>query len=111
MSFYKRLVSLIAEKNLTFRKVERDCGLANGTIRRWETQSPRLDSVVTVANYLQTSLDYLTMGHSACATHCDSSPLTNEEAELIAMFRFLPSYAQEDLFDQVHCLYEKYVKR
>jgi len=131
MSFFDRLSMLISEKNLTFRKVERDCGLANATIRRWETQSPRLESVITVANYLQVSIDYLALGVCENTTEeetptginqaevlkeksrltCDGSPLEDEEADLVAMYRLLPSYVQEDMFGQIHCLYQKYAER
>ena len=124
MSFYKRLIGLIEEKNLTIRRVERECGLANASIRRWETQSPRLDSVVAVANYLQVSVDYLALGGCDKTTQdrtqveleevkreqgliCDGSPLDNVEADLIAMFRLLPEGEREDVFDIVHLKYKR----
>lgn len=128
MSFYERLIGLIEKRNLTIRKVERECGLANASIRRWETQSPRLDSVVSVANYLQVSVDYLALGRCDKTTEdamgldledikrkegllCDGSPLTSLETDLIAMFRLLPSLEQEDIFDLVHLKYKKRVER
>lgn len=127
MSFYERLIDLIEKKNLTIRKIERECGLANASIRRWETQSPRLDSVVSVANYLQVSVDYLALGRCDKATQeeelnleavkqeqgliCDGSPLDNLEADLIAMFRLLPEEEQEDVFDIVHLKYKRRVER
>lgn len=131
MSFFDRLSMLISEKNLTFRKVERDCGLANATIRRWETQSPRLESVITVANYLQVSIDYLALGVCENTTEegtptsinqaevlkeksrltCDGSPLEDEEADLVAMYRLLPDHKKEDAFDIICTLYQKHVER
>ena len=128
MSFYKRLIDLIEKKSLTIRKVERECGLANASIRRWETQSPRLDSVVSVANYLHVSVDYLALGRCDKATKemeefdleaakreqgliCDGSPLDNLEADLIAMFRLLPEEEREDVFDIVHLKYKRRVER
>lgn len=128
MSFYKRLIDLIEKKSLTIRKVERECGLANASIRRWETQSPRLDSVVSVANYLHVSVDYLALGRCDKATQemeefdleaakreqgliCDGSPLDNLEADLIAMFRLLPEEEREDVFDIVHLKYKRRVER
>lgn len=128
MSFYKRLIGLIEKKNLTIRRLERECGLANASIRRWETQSPRLDSVVAVANYLQVSVDYLALGSCDKTTHertqveleevkreqgliCDGSPLDNVEADLIAMFRLLPSLEREDVFDIVHLKYKRHVEK
>lgn len=127
MSFYERLIDLIEKKSLTIRKVERECGLANASIRRWETQSPRLDSVISVANYLQVSVDYLALGRCDKATGgseldleevklkqglvCDGSPLDNIEADLIAMFRLLPEEEREDIFDIVHLKYQRRIER
>ena len=131
MSFFERLSALISEKNLTFRKVERDCGLANATIRRWETQSPRLESVIAVANYLHVSIDYLALGVCENTTEevvsasieqtevlkeknrlaCDGSPLEDEEADLVAMYRLLPDHKKEDAFDIICTLYQKHVER
>lgn len=111
MSFFERLTSIIEERGLTIRKVERDCGLANASIRRWETQSPRLESVAAVANYLQVSVDYLALGHSENTTRegpvCDGIPLSQAEADFVAMFRYLKEHDRETAFDFVTMLYEK----
>lgn len=42
---------------------------------------------------------------------CDGSPLSEEEADLIAMFRLLPSHEREDVFDLVYFKYKKYVEK
>lgn len=111
MSFFDRLSSVIAEKNLTFRKVERDCGLANASIRRWETQSPRLESVVTVANYLGVSVEYLATGRCENTTggsvSYDGEEASKWESDLIAMTRLLSKRDRETAFDIVTMLYEK----
>lgn len=102
----------------------------NGTIKRWGEQSPRLDKLVLVSEYLQISLDYLVFGRSCSETAqendrnvafehlkqeqgltCDGSPLEDEEADLIAMYRLLPEEQQEDIFDLVHLKYRKHVER
>ena len=112
------------------RNVERECGLGNGTIKRWEEQSPRLDKLVLVSEYLQVSLDYLVFGRSCSETStnsdrdiavenlkksqgltCDGSPLEDEEADLVAMYRLLPDEQKEDVFDIVHLKYRKHVER
>ena len=63
-----RLEKCIKEKGSNFKRVERECGLGNGTIKRWSEQSPRLDKLVIVAEYLQVSLDYLVFGGSVSET-------------------------------------------
>lgn len=111
MTFFERLSALISEKNLTFRKVERDCGLANATIRRWETQSPRLESVITVANYLQVSVDYLALGRSENTTDnvpvCDDVPLSQMENDVIAMLRLLAPHDRKSAIDIITMFYEQ----
>lgn len=95
-----RIGATIKEKGLTFNRVEHDCGLGNGTIKRWGDQSPRLDKLVRVSEYLDVSLDYLVFGtlHSENSPSgeipdlevvkreqglsCDGSPLDEVEATL-----------------------------
>lgn len=38
---------------------------------------------------------------------CDGSPLSNVEADLVAMFRLLPEEEREDVFDIVHLKYKR----
>ena len=125
-----RISSAIKAQGLTFNKVEHDLGLGNGTIKRWKEQSPRLDKLVLVSEYLNASLDFLVFGNlqtecspirdceDALATlkveqglTCDGSPISGEEADLIAMYRLLPEEQQEDIFDVIHLKYRKHVER
>lgn len=124
-----RLERKIKMKGLTFNRIERELGLGNGTIKRWNDQSPRLDKLTAVAQYIGVSLDYLVFGtlQTDCTPNgelgidlpketetekllCDGSPLSNEEADLVAMYRLLPSNVREDMFEQVFCLYRKYAE-
>ncbi|WP_455437481.1 helix-turn-helix domain-containing protein [Hungatella hathewayi] len=126
-SLVDRIETKIKEKELTFKRVERECGLGNGTIKRWAEQSPRLDKLVTVAEYLQVSLDYLVFGSESETSPngdsidldtykkdqglaCDGSPLSPIEADLVAMFRLLPPSHQEELFDLVYFKYKRAVE-
>lgn len=130
MTLVDRISQIAKEKGLTFKALEREVGLGNGTIKRWEVQSPRLDGLIKVAEYLHVSLDLLVFGDSQTANvtndrehlwldrlkHeqgliCDGSPLTDEEADLIAMFRLLPSHEQEDIFDLIYFKYKKHVEK
>ena len=57
------MVSLIKElcksQNKTIKAVEEACNLGNGTIRRWDIHSPKVDGVLAVARYFGVSVDYL----------------------------------------------------
>lgn len=125
----QRIEKCIKEKGSNFKRVERECGLGNGTIKRWSEQSPRLDKLVMVAEYLQVSLDYLVFGGSASETSahkdeapckgmgaregltCDGSPLNEVEADLVAMFRLLPPSHQEELFNLTYFKYKSQVEK
>ena len=124
-SLIDRIEHVIKARGTNFKRVERECGLGNGTIKRWGEQSPRLDKLALVSEHLQVSLDYLVFGRSCSETStdgdaldleaakqeqglvCDGSPLNNVEADLIAMFRLLPEEEREDVFDIVHLKYKR----
>ncbi len=125
-----RLETEVKKRKLTFNRIERELGLGNGTIKRWNGQSPRLDKLAAVAQRLDVSLDYLVFGtlRTDCTPGgepeidleavkqkqgltCDGSPLEDEEADLIAMYRLLPIYEQEDFFDLVYFKYKKHVEK
>lgn len=50
---------LCAEHKTNISEVERKCGLANATIRRWEAGTPNVDSLAKVADHFGVSIDYL----------------------------------------------------
>ncbi len=126
-SLIDRIEHVIKARGTNFKRVERECGLGNGTIKRWGEQSPRLDKLALVSEHLQVSLDYLVFGRSCSETStdgdaldleaakqeqglvCDGSPLNNVEADLIAMFRLLPEEEREDVFDIVHLKYKRHI--
>lgn len=119
-------ISIIAkERGLTFKALEREAGLGNGTIKRWEVQSPRLDGLIKVADYLHISLDELVYGERTKEAEdainldrykaeqglvCDGSPLSEAETDLVAMFRLLPPSHQEELFDLTYFKYRRHVE-
>ncbi len=123
-----RLEGIAKEKGLTFNRIERELGLGNGTIKRWNDQSPRLDKLTAVAQFVDVSLDYLVFGtlrtegtpsgeldlahvEEEQGLLCDGSPLSSLETDLVAMFRLLPSLEKEDVFDIVHLKYKRHVEK
>lgn len=124
-----RIERVIKAKGTNFKRVERECGLGNGTIKRWAEQSPRLDKLALVSEHLQVSLDYLVFGRSCSETStdgdaldleaakreqglvCDGSPLDNIEADLVAMFRLLSPSHREEVFDLVYFKYKRHTDK
>ena len=120
----ERLEIEAKKKGLTFNRIERELGLGNGTIKRWNDQSPRLDKLTAVARFVGVSLDYLVFGELQTESTpnreldlarvkeeqgllCDGSPLSSLETDLVAMFRLLPEEEREDVFDIVHLKYKR----
>lgn len=55
----KNITRLCKEKGIAISRLERECGISNGTIGRWGTSSPTVENVRKVAEYLGTTVDAL----------------------------------------------------
>mgnify|MGYP003256003664 FL=1 len=124
----QRIEEIAKGKGLTFNRIEHDCGLGNGTIKRWSSQSPRLVKLVLVADYLEVSLDYIVYGTLRTDSSpkgerpdleaekerqgltCDGLPLRADEVDLVAMYRLLSPSHQEEVFDLVYFKYKRHVE-
>lgn len=60
--------TLCKEKGTTIRAVERDTGLGNGVIARWDTSSPRVENVKLVADYFGVTVDELLSNETGADT-------------------------------------------
>lgn len=54
-----KIEALCLANSTNLSQLERDCSLANATIRRWANGSPNVENLIKVANYFDVSLDYL----------------------------------------------------
>ena len=99
MSLVER-IRTVAEKNeLTLAKVERDLGFGNGTIRKWDSNSPSVDKVSAVANYLNVSVDYLLERTDNQQVSTDRNNSSKFE---------LPAQAKLDLIKSIEDIINKY---
>ena len=51
--------ALCKERKITIAELERNTGLGNGVIARWDGASPRIEGVKAVADYFGVSVDDL----------------------------------------------------
>lgn len=58
----KNVSNLCKNKGITFAELEREIGLGNGTIRRWEASSPSVANVKKVADFFGCTVDDLLKG-------------------------------------------------
>lgn len=57
-----RILTLIKQKGLSVSAVEKKLGFGNGAIKRFSTNSPSIDKVIAISNFLNVSVDYLLFG-------------------------------------------------
>ena len=128
--FSELLRSLRAEKRLSQKKLAEIVGVSPGNVSDWESgkAKPGYVALAALSRCFEVSADYLLelepeKSGARGEVHrleeikreqgllCDGSPLNDEETDLVAMYRLLPVHVREDMFDQVFCLYRKYVER
>ena len=59
-----RINGLLAEKGISKRDFYRDCGITSASYSSWNTgkTTPRMKNLEVIANYLETTTDYLLTG-------------------------------------------------
>lgn len=55
----QRIMQLCKERGISIAKLERETGISNGTIGRWDASSPNVNNLKAVANYFGVSIDSL----------------------------------------------------
>lgn len=80
MNLTSRIKSKCQELNISIRQLEIKSGLTNGQISRWNEKKPSYDKVLSVADILDVSIEWLITGK-------EPETLTPEEQQLIDAFR------------------------
>ena len=88
MSIYDRIKSKADEKKISIKTLERESGLGNGVIKRWNETSPQCNKLEKVANYLQVSIEWLITGK-------ENKDLSDEENEIIIAYKNAAPAIQE----------------
>lgn len=76
-----RIKNLCLERGISFRQLEIETGLSNGSIRRWDDSAPSVDKALLVARYFGVSLEYL------LGVEQPPASLNSEETRLLAAWR------------------------
>ena len=59
---FENICKLCEQRSISIAKLEKEVGLGNATIRRWNESSPTVDKVMLVANYFGISVSELIEG-------------------------------------------------
>lgn len=54
----QQVESLCKEKGVSISRLEKDCGIGNATIKKWDESTPRIDTLKKVADYFGVSIEY-----------------------------------------------------
>ena len=80
MQIVERIQDLCIKDKTTIKALERALGIANGSIRRWDTQKPSVEKVLLVSKRFNVSLDWLVTGK-------EEKDLTQDEKKLVELYR------------------------
>ena len=58
-TIFDNIKEVCEKKNISIRALERESGLGNGTIARWEVSSPNVTSLAKVADALDVTVSQL----------------------------------------------------
>lgn len=74
MSIVKKIKDLAYDKDISIAALERESGLANGAIYKWDKSSPTIDKLNKVAQFLDVSVDYLLSPDEQNIEKCNDNP-------------------------------------
>ena len=98
--FYTRLKKICQEKGTTITGMLKELNLSTGSTGNWKKgQLPKGEVLVLIADYLDTSIDYLIQGEY-------KSDLSEDEKRIIELYRNTPERAKY----KVMCYVEKIVQ-
>lgn len=109
--FSELLRELRLKKGVTQIELAKAIGVSNGNVGDWERgrSKPGYDALISLSRFFEISagrlLELPPLPENPPA--CDGIPLSQAEADLLAMFRLLDDRAREDIFDYVNMKYEK----
>lgn len=103
MSMVDRISELARNIGLSISALEKAVGLSNGIIGKWKKQSPSCDKLKLVADYLNTTIDYLLTGKEKSSPTVE---LTADERELLDIYNNLSPKSQGRLRERAEVLAE-----
>ena len=80
---------LAVKKKISVAELERTLGFGNGSISKWNKQSPSVDKLNRVADYFDVSVDYL-LGRTNTRSKKDNSKVALDDNDIIMTWRGQP---------------------
>ena len=95
--------ALCEKKKMTIAKLERELSFGNGTIAK-SAGTMRIDRFKAIADYFGVTMEYLMTGADASDRKPTAMELTDQEEELLGIFRYLSN--KEELLKYARFLKE-----
>lgn len=112
--FSELLRELRSKKGVTQVELAKAIGVSNGNVGDWERgrSKPGYEALVALARYFEIDAGRLLElpPLPSSPPTCDGVPLSQLEADLLAMFRLLPPAHREEVFELVHFKYKREVE-
>ena len=107
--FASLLKQLRAKKGVSQLELAKAIGVSNGNVGDWERgrSKPGYDALIALSRFFEVSAGRLLEIPEVSDLVCDGVPLSEAEADLIAMYRILDDHGREDVFDFLTMKYEK----
>ncbi len=114
--FSKRLIELRSKSNIMAKDIASAIGISKQAFSQYEKQqsAPSADILITIAEYFNVSLDYLTgrTDNPDISDYSNDTTLTLEESELLEDFRILNKHEQNIIIGRIsEMLYNKNVEK
>lgn len=128
MTIGQRIRTRRKELNLTMKDIFERENIKTGNLSELENDKylPSVQTLIALGRVLHCSIDWILTGveyrselkeslnfeylKTEQGLTCDGSPLSEDEADLVAMFRLLPEHQREDVFDLTYFKYKRYVE-
>lgn len=97
MEIVERIKALCKKKGTTMGTLEKELGLGNGSIRRWNERTPGADKILLIANRLEVTTDWLLTGK-------ETKDLEPNEQELVKLYRTTNDIGQPLIIKQAESI-------
>ena len=105
MTFYERLRFICKEKGTTVTNMLSNLGIATGSTGNWKRGSiPNGDVLMKIADYLDTSIDYILLGEFR-------SDLNSDEKQLVELYRITPDRAKYKVICDMERIVQEEIKK
>lgn len=102
-SIVETIRELCKKKGTNFSKLEKENGISNGQVARWDNQNPKVNSISKIADYFNVSIEYL-IGKEVLTIE---KQMTDDMHEVVEKMKGMTKKEQKQVRDIVNVLDRK----